>query len=648
MQKFYDCGIDLGTTNSCIAVPDNETRYRIIENQADRMIVTPSAVSITRTGREIIGSRAYNSLKTEDLAIQFKRSMGSDRVISFESARVRRTPEELSALVLTEMLNDAKESLNLERIENVVITVPAAFRTLQTEATKRAAEKTEIKNVILLQEPIAAAVAYGIMPDSRDKYWMVFDYGGGTLDVAIISTEDNHLTVLNTEGNNYFGGSDIDRLICNKIILGKLQNEGYELSTLLDETTSEGRSFIRRIQLECERCKIALSSNLITTFELFDIYDEAENPIEFECEITREDLEELISDTVDESIDIARKALKGANITADQLDKILLVGGSTFIPLVRERLREEFHVPLDSSINPMTVVAAGAAIYASSSVIDVEEDPDIVIPNHACLNLIFDPISSQDEENVMCKIVNIRDVAVAKIRIVRATSKDFSGAEWTSGWISPADPDEGIFDFDVPLQPGKTNHFRVSACNRYGSGITVENPFFDIKHDANNLKVSAPPGTSTISIEYYDEEEGQNKLQPMVNKNAPLPAKGDLVKYKLSRDVDTTKGDSITIKIWEGENFTNPEANTPAGEIVLGSESISRFLPKGTVVHLSLSLDEDRVIHVSGSIPSIDLPILRNLRPEDETYSYSERMDEAQARIEKAEASLKRLKTVLS
>ena len=160
MQKFYDCGIDLGTTNSCIAVPDNETRYRIIENQADRMIVTPSAVSITRTGREIIGSRAYNSLKTEDLAIQFKRSMGSDRVISFESARVRRTPEELSALVLTEMLNDAKESLNLERIENVVITVPAAFRTLQTEATKRAAEKTEIKNVILLQEPIAAAVAY--------------------------------------------------------------------------------------------------------------------------------------------------------------------------------------------------------------------------------------------------------------------------------------------------------------------------------------------------------------------------------------------------------------------------------------------------------------------------------------------------------
>lgn len=507
MQKFFDCGIDLGTTNSCLAIPDDNHGFEIIENQADRMQVTPSAILINSKGRMIIGQRAYNSQKVEDIAIQFKRAMGTNKTISFESAGIKKSPEELSAEILKALRRDSENRLN-RTIENVIITVPAAFRTLQSEATNKAGKLAGFKNIILLQEPIAAAVAYGAKPDSKDKHWMVFDYGGGTLDVAIISTKDNRLTVENSEGDNYFGGSDIDRLIYKNIVYQKLIEDGYSIDELLDETSSSGKSLVRKILLDCENCKIELSNKKTSIFELFDIDDDNGKPIEFECEITRTDLEGLITETVDRSIEIAKRALEGANIDSSKLDKILLVGGSTFIPLVREKLTKEFKVELDSSLNPMTVVAAGAAIYASTSVIDVEEEVELTDASHAIVKLTYDPISSEERVNVIGKVTNIADVAVAKIKVDCATSDDFSGVDWTSGWVELLDVENGIFDIDVVLQIGKLNHFKISACNEKGTDIKIENCLFDIKHNENVLKTSAPPATMSIGIQIQDSKTG--------------------------------------------------------------------------------------------------------------------------------------------
>ena len=313
MQRFYDCGIDLGTTNSCLAIPDDDHGFEIIDNQADRMSVTPSAVLINGKGRMLIGQRAYNSQKVEDLAIQFKRQMGLSKKIHFSSAGVDKMPEELSSEIMKQLRNDAETRLN-RVVENVVITVPAAFKTLQSEATNKAGKMAGFKNIILLQEPIAAAVAYGAKPDSKDKHWMVFDYGGGTLDVAIISTLDNRLTVENSEGDNYFGGSDIDRILFREIVLKKLKEAGYKVDELFDESTSSGKSMARKIQLDCENCKIELSNRDSAVLEIFDIDDDDGEPIEFECEITRAELEALISETVERSIVIAKKALAGADI----------------------------------------------------------------------------------------------------------------------------------------------------------------------------------------------------------------------------------------------------------------------------------------------------------------------------------------------
>lgn len=188
MQRFYDCGIDLGTTNSCLAIPDNDHGFEIIDNTADRMSVTPSAVLINGKGRMLIGQRAYNSQKVEDLAIQFKRQMGLSKMIPFASAKIEKMPEELSSEILKQLRSDAETRLN-RPIENVVITVPAAFKTLQSEATNKAGKLAGFKNIILLQKPIAAAVAYGAKPDSKDKHWMVFDYGGGNSTCRSIRTK---------------------------------------------------------------------------------------------------------------------------------------------------------------------------------------------------------------------------------------------------------------------------------------------------------------------------------------------------------------------------------------------------------------------------------------------------------------------------
>ena len=642
MQKFYDCGIDLGTTNSCLAIPDNDHGFEIIDNQADRMSVTPSAVLINGKGRMLIGQRAYNSQKVEDLAIQFKRQMGLSKMIHFASANVDKMPEELSSEILKQLRSDAETRLN-RTIENVVITVPAAFKTLQSEATNKAGKLAGFKNIILLQEPIAAAVAYGAKPDSKDKHWMVFDYGGGTLDVAIISTLDNRLTVENSEGDNYFGGSDIDRILFREIVLKKLKAEGYHVDELFDESTSSGKSMARKIQLDCERCKIELSNKDTAILEIFDIDDDEGEPIEFECEITRAELEDLISDTIERSIVIAKKALAGADIRADQLDKILLVGGSTFIPLVRQRLSEEFCVALDSSLNPMTVVAAGAAIYASTSVIDVEEDVELTSVNNAIINLTFDPISSEETVNVIGKVANIKDVSIAKVKIDCAINKDFSGVCWTSGWMELLDQYTGIFDVDVLLQKGVMNHFRVSACDASGREIVIENPYFDIKHNETVLKMSAPPATMSIGVQIKDPKTGYDVLYHVIKKNSPLPAQDDRT-FKLSRDIDPMRDDCITIKIWEGENTQNPEANFPAGAITVQSSAMDRMIPKGTEVELTIVADENRNIRVSGYIPDFDFIIPEETLRAEAKVDLEERMESVDKKIQQSEVSIQNLK----
>lgn len=604
------------------------------------MQVTPSAVHINSKGRMLIGQRAYNSQKIEDIAIQFKRGMGTDREYKFKSAGITKNSEELSAEILKVLRTSAEIRTN-KRMEDVVITVPAAFKTLQSEATNKAGKIAGFNNVILLQEPIAAAVAYGVRPKTKDNYWMVFDYGGGTLDVAIVSTKNGKLIVENSEGDNFMGGCDIDRLIFENIICNKIVSEGYRIKHLFDEKTIKGKSLIRMMLLDCENCKIELSTAESSIFELFDLDDDLGRPIEFECEITRKDLEYLIQDNVQQTIKIAKKSLDGANISAEQLDKILLVGGSTYIPYVRECLTHEFGVPLDCSLNPLTVVAAGAAIYASMNTIEVVDK--IYENDFAVINLTYDAISSKEIVNVVGKITNIKDVTVSKIKIESSNSADYSGVLWTSGWVDLLDDKNGLFDIDVFLQLGRKNHFRVLACDKEGRNVVIENPYFEIQHNENALKVFAPPATMSIGVQIKDDEKGKDVLYHLIKKNTPLPASADKT-FRLSRDINPTYMDCITIKIWEGENIINPEANYSAGEITVQSYAMNRMIPKGTEIELTVIADVNRNIRVSGYIPDFDYEIPEETLRVESRMNICDSLTEIYPRIQQSENALQKLK----
>ena len=612
MIKTYDCGIDLGTTNSCIAYPTNNNDCIIIENTQDRMQVTPSAIAIDRRGRMTIGQRALNQ---KNCAVCFKRKMGTNESIQFKGTDVTKSPEELSSEILKSLKRDAESRLS-EEMKDVVITVPAAFTSLQNEATKKAAEIAGFRNVILLQEPIAASIAYGSEANAKNQYWMVFDYGGGTLDVSIVSTHNGRLVVINSEGDNFCGGSDIDRMLYENIVKPELKKQynidnNYELD--------------KKMIMSLERCKIDLSSSNSTYFEEFESEDNDGNLIEFEMLISREQLNETISKTVDECIQIAKKALEGAEkkqgINISSLNKILLVGGSTFIPYVREKLSAAFNTEIDCSLNPMTVVAQGAAIYSAMNSVEITDTEEqnttastISLPK---IKAQFDAITSDFTANVIGTIENINEHQLDKIKIDAVKSADASGSIWSSGWIPFTDENTGLFDIDVHLTPGN-NKFVVFVQDKNGHDIPTENNTFEIKHNSNQLKVSSPPATFSVCVLVNDG--GKDVLKPLIDKNTPLPAEG-VNKFKIRKDLDPSFEDSIDIQIWEGENFTNPESNNWVGSITLKSTALERRVKAGTTIEITITQDESRTIHVSGYIPDADYEI-----PEASLHNKDERL----------------------
>ncbi len=633
MQKFYDCGVDLGTTNSCIAHPTGDNSCVIIENTQDRMQVTPSSIAIDKRGRMMIGQRARNQ---DNCITCFKRKMGTEETITFSGTDKTMTPEELSSEILKSLKRDAESRLS-EEMNDVVITVPAAFSSLQNEATKKAAALAGFRNVILLQEPIAASIAYGAEPDSKEQYWMVFDYGGGTLDVSILSTHNGRLTVINSEGDNYCGGSDIDRLLYENIIKPEMSKQ-YNINNnaYLD----------RKMIMTAEGCKIELSTSNTALFEEFESEDNEGNPIEFEYTITRKQLEDMISPTVDRCIEIAKKALDGASkkdgINIEKINKILLVGGSTFIPLVRNRLKETFDIELDCSLNPMTVVAEGAAIYAATCIAEVEDLSETAASDVPVFHIQYEPITSNDSVNIVGNIDNISGLDIDKIKIDSVKSDDASGAIWTSGWVDFLDVEAGLFDIDIHITPTGINKFVATICDKTGREIKAENNTFEIRFNDNALKVSAPPATFSVCVLVTDGKN--NILKPLIDKNTPLPAEGTSV-FTTTKELNPAVDSSIDINIWEGESFKNPDANNWIGCVHIKSSAMDRVLPAGTSIEIKITQDESRTNHITGYIPDADYIIPEEtLRDESERISLQDRMEVISQKILQIDVTIKKLK----
>ena len=343
-------GIDLGTTNSCVAVMEGGKPTVITNTEGAR--TTPSVVAFTKTGERLIGEPAKRQAVTnaEKTIASIKRDMGTDRGRTIDDKKY--SPQQISAMILQKLKADAESYLG-EKVTEAVITVPAYFNDAQRQATKDAGKIAGLEVKRIINEPTAAALAYGLDNEKEQKI-MVYDLGGGTFDVSIIEIGEGVIEVLATSGDNRLGGDDFDQKITDYMLAEFKRMEGVDLST--------DKMALQRLREAAEKAKKELSSATTTNINLPFITATAEGPKHFDMNLTRAKFDELTHDLVERTAIPVQNALKDAGLNASELGKVLLVGGSTRIPAVQEKVKMLTGHEPNKSLNPDECVAIGASI----------------------------------------------------------------------------------------------------------------------------------------------------------------------------------------------------------------------------------------------------------------------------------------------
>ena len=346
-------GIDLGTTNSCVAVLEGGEPVVIANREGAR--TTPSVVAFTKDGERLVGEPAKRQAITNpDRTIaSIKREMGTDHKTTIDGKSY--SPQEISALILQKLKADAESYLG-EKVTEAVITVPAYFTDAQRQATKDAGRIAGLDVKRIINEPTAASIAYGFDKDGKDEKILVFDLGGGTFDVSILELGDGAFEVLSTSGNNRLGGDDFDEILVNYIADEFKKTDGVDLRT--------DKMSLQRLRDAAEKAKKELSSTMSTNINLPFITATAEGPKHLNIDITRAKFDELTKKLVDMTMEPTKKAMKDAGLSNADIDKVILVGGSTRIPAVQDAIKNLIGKDPHKGINPDESVALGAAVQA--------------------------------------------------------------------------------------------------------------------------------------------------------------------------------------------------------------------------------------------------------------------------------------------
>ncbi len=355
-------GIDLGTTNSCCAVLEGGVPTVIANAEGDR--TTPSVVAFTKKGEELVGALAKRQAVTnaEKTISSIKRDMGTSKKKDIDGKKY--SPEEISAKILAKIKRDAESYLG-EPVTHAVITVPAYFNDAERQATKNAGKIAGLEVDRIVNEPTAAALAYGLDKQDKLQTILVYDLGGGTFDVSILELGDGVYEVKSTSGNNKLGGDDFDKRVMDYIV-EEIKNE-----TKAD--VKDDQMAMQRIKDQAEKAKKDLSNSTTTTISLPFIAQVDGTPVNFEMDLTRAKFESLNKDLFDSTLDSVKKALSDAKLKASDIDQVVLVGGSTRIPYIQELVKKELGKEPNKSVNPDEVVAMGAAIQGGVLTGEVED-----------------------------------------------------------------------------------------------------------------------------------------------------------------------------------------------------------------------------------------------------------------------------------
>lgn len=588
-RTTIDFGIDLGTTNSAISVLRG-TIADIVKNNLDNDI-TPSAVYIDKRGSVRTGQTAKNRLEDEkaadDVYVEFKRRMGTAYNYEFKTAGVIKRPEELSAEILKSLRGDVQQRLE-EEIQSTVISVPAAFEQKQCAATKKSAELAGLLQCPLVQEPVAAALAYGFQADLTKEYWLVYDFGGGTFDAAIMKAEEGTIMVVNHGGDNYLGGSDIDWSVVDQIVIPELLHN-YNLPDF-SRGNRKWRTALAKIKRAVEVAKIQLSRSETAYLENCWFKDAEGDEIELDLKITRNALTDIAEPIIMRSIDICKRVLKEKNLGPSAIERVILVGGPTLAPYFREILERGLGIPLDFSVDPLTIVARGASVFAGTQRIDGMKAPKAAAGQYE-VDLKYKPIGPDEDPTIMGKVKPTSDSNVQGFTIEFVNQQ----THWRSGKIPLKD--NGKFKVNLVAEKGYQNFFAIELLDPLGrrQATVPDSLTYTI-----GLAISEQPVINSLAIALSN-----NEADVFFKKGEPLPAKATRV-YRSTHAVHKgSEGHILNIPVVEGE-IELADRNRLLGKLVIKGTDVRRDVPAGSEIEVTLLMDTSRIIRVRAYIPILD------------------------------------------
>ncbi|MCI4668701.1 MAG: Hsp70 family protein [Bacteroidia bacterium] len=589
-------GIDLGTTNSAIAKYE-QGKVIIFRNPIGQKQTLPSVVG-TRKGRRLVGEKAreYLMQAPDQVAASFKRKMGTSE--NFKVGDEVLSPVELSSFVLKELKNFVHSG---EQVEAAIITIPASFDTIQSNATKEAGYMAGFDQVVLLQEPIAASLAYANQDDKsdfQDGKWLVYDLGGGTFDVALVSIQDGEMRVIDHEGDNFLGGNDFDRQIVEAFVLPYLESQGT-FNNLLDQSrASDGKynQLYQSLLLKAENAKIELSVEPSAEIE-FETRDDAGEMIEGFITITREQFDSMLQPFVGKTVEMIAQMLERNKLKPNELNFVLMVGGSTYIPYVREKVGEALQIEVNTEVDPTTAVAAGAAYYAgtkslkrnaesaSETVKEDESTPKVKV------KMAFQKATQEEKEYFAARFEG--ELSGLSYRITRLDGGFDSGLKPLSAKIS---------EF-LPLLKDAYNEFELKIYDHHNN--QVQFAIDPIGITQGKYAVVGQPLPQDICMEIDDVENETTVLEVVFEKNAILPLRKTIVK-QMSRTIAKGSEERLTISIVEGPNTALPAATQPIGFISISGKDLTRDLVRGSDVEVTLDISESRDLKIAAYLMMTD------------------------------------------
>lgn len=639
-----DYGIDLGTTNSAICrMEKGEPKIIKSDTQADTM---PSCVSFTKKKSIRIGQGAFNDMisdkrratkswskGTSNTYVEFKRTMATNTCYHCSSMEKDYSSEELSA----EVLKTLKSFVTDENFSSVVITVPAKFTVNQKTATMEAAKLAGFKRCELLQEPIAAAMAYGLITDSKNGIWMVFDFGGGTFDAALLKVEDGIMQVFDTEGDNYLGGKNLDYAIVDNIIIPYLLDH-FDLS---DTTADADKKEVLRDAMKtyAEEVKNQLSFKekediLSNLGELGE--DEDGEEIELDLTVTQQEAFDVMRPYFQKAVDICKTLLQRNHLSGSQINKLILVGGPTHSPLIRQMLKEQITQNVDTSIDPMTAVATGAALYASTMNAEVNEaDIEIGTIN---FEIGYESTSVETTEWISIKLADGSPLTKVLVEFVR------NDKAWSSGKVEVDSTGNVI---ETNLLESKPNSFSVIAYDERGNILPCFPSEFTI---IQGTKIGAAPLPYNIGIATWNDvkKRGVFRMAKGLEKNKPVPATGvinDLkTTYQLRPGVES---DVLTIPIYQVDDFSGAEGRSASlyeyvADVVITGEDMESLIPADSSVDVTLKVDTSEQMTLEVHFLASDFTVEKKLDT-SKKQSVEDAEDVIKKQLKEAQQSIDRL-----